>query len=261
VVELTGKVALVTGGASGIGAACVRRLAELGATVAVLDLDAAGAERLAAEVGGLALSGDVSDPAVMPDAVRRVEAELGRLDVVHLNAGIGGAQAGVDDALDVAAYRRLVGVNVDHVVYGTCAAVPALRRAGGGAVVVTASLAGLGPMPADPLYTLTKHAVVGYVRAAGAALAKEGIRVMALCPGFADTALLGVARQQLTEVGFPLLKPEQVADALQAVLAGGESGQAWLVQEGLEPQPYRFRGLPGPSTGQRPPEVVLGAQD
>ena len=168
-VDLTGRVALVTGGAGGIGAAVVRRLAKLGASVAVLDLNAAGAQRIASSVGGIAVVGDVTDPATMPAVVAQVEKEFGRLDVVHLNAGIGGGQAGVDGALDVERYRKLVGVNVDHVVYGVCAAVPALRRQGGGKIVITASLAGLVGMPADPLYTLTKHAVVGYTRAAGQA--------------------------------------------------------------------------------------------
>ncbi|SER07222.1 NADP-dependent 3-hydroxy acid dehydrogenase YdfG [Lentzea xinjiangensis] len=253
-VDLTGRVALVTGGAGGIGAAVVHRLAKLGARVAVLDLDAAGARRVASAVDGIALGGDVADPATMPAAVERVEEELGRLDVVHLNAGIGGGQAGVDDALDVARYRKLVGVNVDHVVYGLCAAVPALRRQGGGKVVITASLAGLAAMPADPLYTLTKHAVVGYARAAGKALADEGIVVSALCPGFVDTLLLGAAREEFDAVGFPLLTPSDIADAVQVVLAQGQPGEAWIIQPGGQASAYRFRGVPG----QMPPDVVLG---
>ncbi|WP_231114898.1 SDR family NAD(P)-dependent oxidoreductase [Lentzea aerocolonigenes] len=211
-VDLTGRVALVTGGAGGIGAAVVRRLARLGASVAVLDLDAAGAQRIASAAGGIAIAGDVTDPAVLPAVVAQVEKEFGRLDIVHLNAGIGGGQTGID-ALDVARYRKLVGVNVDHVVYGLCAAVPALRRAGGGKIVITSSLAGLAAMPSDPLYTLTKHAVVGYVRAAGKALAADGIVVAALCPGFVDTLLLGAAKEEFVAMEFPLLTPSDIADA------------------------------------------------
>jgi NAD(P)-dependent dehydrogenase (short-subunit alcohol dehydrogenase family) len=257
-VDLTGRVALVTGGAGGIGAAVVRRLARLGAQVAVVDLDAAGAQRLASASGGIAIAGDVTDPAVMPAAVARVEQELGRLDIVHLNAGIGGGQAGIDDALDVDRYRKLVGVNVDHVVYGLCAAVPALRRQGGGKIVITSSLAGLAAMPSDPLYTLTKHAVVGYVRAAGKALAGDGIVVAALCPGFVDTLLLGAAKEEFDAVSFPLLTPSDIADALQAVLTDAEPGQAWIIQPGGQASAYRFRGVPGVEGGQMPPDVVLG---
>ncbi|MET9226111.1 SDR family oxidoreductase [Lentzea sp. NPDC003310] len=256
-VDLTGRVALVTGGAGGIGAAVVGRLAKLGARVAVLDLDAAGARRVASAVDGLALTGDVADPGTMPAAVAQVEQELGRLDVVHLNAGIGGGQPGVD-VLDVARYRKLVGVNVDHVVYGLCAAVPALRRQGGGKVVITASLAGVTAMPSDPLYTLTKHAVVGYARAAGQALAGEGITVSALCPGFVDTLLLGAAKEEFAAAAFPLLTPSDVAEAVQSVLAEGQPGQAWIIQPGGKATPYQFRGVPGVGGGQLPPEVVLG---
>ncbi|MDX8030303.1 SDR family NAD(P)-dependent oxidoreductase [Lentzea sp. BCCO 10_0856] len=256
-VDLTGQVALVTGGARGIGAAAVRRLAKLGARVAVLDLNAAGAQRIASAVGGIAITGDVADPDTMPAVVEQVEKVFGRLDVVHLNAGIGGGQAGVDDALDVARYRKLVGVNVDHVVYGLCAAVPALRRQGGGKIVITASLAGLAAMPADPLYTLTKHAVVGYARAAGRALAADGIVVAALCPGFVDTLLLGAAKEEFDSMSFPLLTPSDIADALQSVLAEGEPGEAWIIQPGGQASAYEFRGVPGVA-GQVPPDVVLG---
>ncbi|MEV6714562.1 SDR family NAD(P)-dependent oxidoreductase [Lentzea sp. NPDC051208] len=256
-VDLTGRVALVTGGAGGIGAAVARRLAKLGAKVAVLDLDAAGAHRVASAVGGIAIAGDVSDPATMPAAVAQAEEELGRLDVVQLNAGIGGGQTGVD-ALDVARYRKLVGVNVDHVVYGLCAAVPALRRQGGGKVVITASLAGIAAMPSDPLYTLTKHAVVGYARAAGKALAGDNITVSALCPGFVDTLLLGAAKEEFAAVSFPLLTPSDVAEAVQSVLAGGGPGEAWIIQPGGTATAYDFRGVPGVGGGQLPPDVVLG---
>lgn len=257
-VDLTGQVALVTGGAGGIGTAVVRRLAKLGARVVVQDLDGAGAQRLASEVGGIAIAGDVADPAVLPAVVEQVEKELGRLDVVHLNAGIGGGQKGIDAALDVARYRKLVGVNVDHVVYGVCAAVPALRRQGGGKIVITASLAGLAAMPADPLYTLTKHAVVGYARAAGQALAADGITVAALCPGFVDTLLLGAAKEEFDSVSFPLLTPDDIAEALQTVLADGGPGEAWIIQPGGQISAYEFRGVPGVGAGQMPPNVVLG---
>jgi NAD(P)-dependent dehydrogenase (short-subunit alcohol dehydrogenase family) len=251
--DLTGKGALVTGGASGIGAAAVRRLAAAGARVAVADRDEAAARALADEVGGLALAGDVADPERMPAHVAAAEEAFGRLDVVLLNAGVSAGQSGVEE-LDLAAYRRIVGVNVDHVVFGLTAAVPALRRAGGGRVVATASLAGLVPMPGDALYTMTKHAVVGYVRAAASVLAADGIRVNAVCPGFADTPLIARAKPQFGE--FPLLTAEDVAEAIEAVLERGEPGECWFVQPGRDPAPYGFRGVPGPAGAPRPPDVT-----
>lgn len=250
--DLKGKAALVTGGASGIGAAAVRRLAAAGAVVGIADRDTDAARALAVEVGGLGLPGDVSDPDLLKMSVDVAEDAFGRLNIVLLNAGVTAGQSGVEK-LDVAGYRRIMGVNVDHVVFGLTSAVPALRRAGGGHIVATASLAGLVPMPGDALYTLTKHAVVGYVRAAAPTLAPEGIRVNAVCPGFADTPLLAGARDKFGE--FPLLSADDVADAIEAVLERAEPGECWFCQPGREPAPYGFRGVPGPAGGVAPPPV------
>jgi NAD(P)-dependent dehydrogenase (short-subunit alcohol dehydrogenase family) len=253
--DLAGQAALVTGGASGIGAAVVRRLAGRGATVSVVDVDGSAARALASEVGGRAAAVDVTDLDALAAVIRDAAAELGRLDLVYLNAGVGGGQDGVSD-LDVERYRLTVGVNLDHVVAGTCVAVEQLRRTGGGTIVATASLAGLIEMPFDPIYTATKHAVVGYVRSAGVVLAAEGIRLCALCPGFTDTALIAHTRDSFGD--FPLLTAEEVADGFEAMLAGAEPGQVWFVQPGRPAQPYRFRGVPGPATGQPPPDLAAG---
>ncbi len=250
--DLSRKVALVTGGASGIGAATVRRFAAAGAQVAVVDRDEAGAEQVAGEVGGLALAVDVTDLDAMTGAVAAAEARFGRLDVVFLNAGITAGQSGIEH-LDLDGYRRIMGVNVDHVVFGLTAAVPALRRAGGGHIVATSSLAGLTGMPGDALYTLSKHAVVGYVRSAAPTLAAEGIRVNAVCPGFADTPLIAHAKDQFD--GFPLLTAEDVAAAVEGILDRAEPGECWFVQPGREPGPYGFRGVPGPKGSPPPPAV------
>jgi NAD(P)-dependent dehydrogenase (short-subunit alcohol dehydrogenase family) len=253
--DLEGTVALVTGAASGIGAAVVRRLAGRGARIALVDNDADAVTERAAEVDGIALTADVSDPEAIATAVSETERQLGPLSLVFLNAGSAGGQTGLDGELDLAQYRKLVGVNIDHVVYGFCSSAPALRRNGGGTIVATASLAGLVPMSADPLYTMTKHAVVGYVRATAGALEADGIRVLGLCPGFTDTPLLAPARAQLGE--FPLLTAGDVADAFEALLETGENGQLWYVQPGRPAGPYEFRGVPGPASGQRAPDVAF----
>jgi NAD(P)-dependent dehydrogenase (short-subunit alcohol dehydrogenase family) len=117
----------------------------------------------------------------------------------------------------------------------------------GGAIVVTASLAGLVPAPQDPLYTLTKHAVVGFVRSVAPQLEGRGIRINAVAPGFVDTPLLGEeGRARFVKAGFPLLRAEDVARAALTAARSEETGQVWVVQPGREPLPFRFPNVPGP---------------
>lgn len=257
-----GRVVLITGGGSGFGAAAARRFAAQGAKVALLDRDTETVTAVAEEVDGLAIVGDVTDADVSTRAVFETEERFGRLDLAFLNAGTVGGQLASDDLLDLQRYRAVRRVNLDAVVYGTCAAVPALRRAGGGDVIATASLAGLVPIPEDPVYTLTKHAVVGYVRAVGAQLAGSGVRVNALCPGFADTPLIKDSREAFVAADFPLLTADDVVDALELVLAASSTGECWYVQPGRESEPFRFRNVPGArggGTSQPPPRGALHA--
>jgi NAD(P)-dependent dehydrogenase (short-subunit alcohol dehydrogenase family) len=117
----------------------------------------------------------------------------------------------------------------------------------GGTIVATASLAGLMPMPADPIYTLTKHAVVGYVRSIAPHLAVQEITINAVCPGFVDTPIVAPElREWIAAEGIPLMEPDQVAEAVLAAARSGDTGRAWVVQPGREPIPYEFRGVPGP---------------
>ena len=102
-------------------------------------------------------------------------------------------------------------------------------------------------MPHDPIYTLTKHAVVGYVRAVAPHLAERGIRINAICPGFVDTPIVtDELRAWIESQGIPLIEPDRVADAVLAAARSEETGQAWVVQPGREPLRYEFRGVPGP---------------
>jgi NAD(P)-dependent dehydrogenase (short-subunit alcohol dehydrogenase family) len=256
-----GRVALVTGGSNGIGAAVVRALAARGGwRIVVADIDEAAGAAIAHEVGGLFVRTDVADPASSVAAVQAAEATYGRLDFAHLNAGIAAAEGAVD-AIDLATYRRIVAINLDGVFFGMQAVVPALRRAGGGAIVATASLAGLVPTPYTPVYSLTKHGVVGLVRSVAVALKSENIRVSAVAPGFAETAIIAPMKSAFDESGFPLLTAEQVADVvLQA--AEGEPGAVWPIQPGRDAEPYRFRGVPGPRVlgkeGIAPPNEGAG---
>ena len=118
--------------------------------------------------------------------VEHVVERFGGLDLVYLNAGIVSG-CGIGEDFDAERYRRAMSVNLDGVVYGAHAALPALRARGGGAIVATASLAGLTAVPMDPFYAANKHAVVGLTRSLGPALAGDGIRFNAICPGYAET--------------------------------------------------------------------------
>ncbi|HEV3264621.1 MAG TPA: SDR family oxidoreductase [Acidimicrobiales bacterium] len=256
---LSGKVAVVTGGASGIGLASATRLAESGAAVAVVDLDATGAARLAAEIGGLAVPADVSRSEAWPGIVEEVTGQLGGIDIAHLNAGVTTGEADIT-ALTDAQYRRALGVNLDGVTFGIRALVPAMASRGGGAIVATASLAGLIGYSPDPIYALTKSAVVGLVRALAPQLAEKHITVNAVCPGLVDTPLIADVRQLLEDSGFPIIDPRAVADAVIGCLCGDETGQAMVVQAGRPALSFRFGRPPGPraegAEGKLPPKEL-----
>ena len=177
---------------------------------------------------------DVADA----DAWRSLDGEF---DAAFLNAGIG---IGYPDAAELpeVEYRRIVGANLDGVVFGTRELANRLMP-NGGSIVATASLAGLTAMPFDPAYTATKHAVVGWVRAAAPALAARGIRLNALCPGFTDTPIVEAELRENLDV--PLIEPSFVAEAALRVLEDEEIGRAWVVQPN-NVVPFRFPGVPGP---------------
>jgi NAD(P)-dependent dehydrogenase (short-subunit alcohol dehydrogenase family) len=253
---LSGKVAVVTGGGSGIGLATATRLAEAGASVAVVDLDGGSAERVAADLGGLGLQADVGRPEVWPGIVDAVTSRFGGIDLAHLNAGVTTGEADVT-AISDDLYRRAVGVNVDGVFFGVRALVPALTARGGGAIVATASLAGLIGFSPDPVYCLTKHAVVGLVRSLVPQLAEHGITINAVCPSIVDTPLIDDMRQVLEGSGFPLIDVAVVSQTVVDLLAGEGSGEAMVIQAGREAVAFRFPRPPGPraggAVGQLPP--------
>ena len=189
---------------------------------------------------------DVSDPRAWDD--------VDAVDLACLNAGVVTREADVA-RIDDEQYRRILGANVDGVVYGVRRLAQVMER---GSIVVTASLAGLTATEADPLYALTKHAVVGFVRSAAPQLAARGIRLNMVNPGFVDTPMLDeVGRAAFEAAGFPLLRPEDVAAAVLRAAEDDEVGQAWIVQPGRDPMKFRFPNLPGPrvegKAGIQPP--------
>jgi len=192
--NLTGKVALVTGAASGIGAASALAFAAAGAQVAACDRDLAGAEataKLIAEAGGeaIAVAVDVTDPDQTQAMVDRVVEAFGRLDCAHNNAGITGATAPLDKYA-VSEWDKVVAVNLTGVFLCLRAEVPAMKAGGGGAVVNTASFSGLVAVPRIPAYVASKHGVVGLTKAAAVEFGRTGVRVNAVCPGSTRTPMV-----------------------------------------------------------------------
>lgn len=226
------ETALVTGGASGIGRAIAELLERKGAEVRVLDLR-----------DGF----DVADAAAW-EAVEAVE-------LACLNAGIGARTAEIAELSDDE-YRRVLGVNLDGVVFGVRRLARVMQP--GSAIVVTASLAGLVPMERDPVYTLTKHALIGFVRSVAPQLERNGVRIAAVAPGFVDTPLVDdEARVTMEAAGFPLLRAEEVAEAVLLAARDERSGEVWVCQPGRDPVRFRFPNVPGPrapgAEGARPP--------
>jgi NAD(P)-dependent dehydrogenase (short-subunit alcohol dehydrogenase family) len=260
---LIGKVAVVTGAASGIGLACATRLAAEGATVVAVDIAADEVARVAAGLSAVAVAADVSRPEQWGAVVESVRS-LGGVDFVYLNAGVTTGQGSITELTDDQ-YRRILAVNVDGVVFGARALVPELIARGGGALVATASLAGLVAFAADPIYALTKHAVVGLVRGLALTLADHGITVNAVCPGLVDTPLVDDVRDALAAAQFPLIAPEAVVDAVLGCMLGDGTGQAVVVQAGREPTPFRFARPPGPrqagAEGRVPPGLLAAPLD
>jgi NAD(P)-dependent dehydrogenase (short-subunit alcohol dehydrogenase family) len=246
------KVALITGGASGFGAEVARQLARRGDDVVLLDVDEEGGRRVADELGGTFLRCDVADYEQVMATTADAEKEYGGLDLFFLNAGIA-TGCGVDEDFDLATYKRAMGINLDGVVYGVHAALPVLRRRGGGSIVCTASMAGLTAVPFDPIYGANKHAVVGLVRALGPGLAPHNITINAFCPGFAETKIIGPIKEVLQQSGVPIIPVETAGEAVLRAFDGGETGQAYLLQAGLEPMVYKFRGIPGPKNADGTP--------
>lgn len=242
---MQGKVALITGGAGGFGAAMARRLASRGADVVVVDVNEEGAAAVAEEVGGASMRCDVTSLEDNQAAVAFAVERFGGLDIVALNAGVS-TGFGVEEDFDLQLYRRVMGINLDGVVFGLHAALPQLRARGGGDIVATASLAGLTPVPMDPLYAANKGAVVHLVRSLGPVLGDSGIRVNALCPSFAYTGIIAPIQEALESMRTPILTVDAVMDAFEAILESGQSGQAWFVQYGRPSEPFAFRNVPGP---------------
>ena len=240
--EFEGLVAVVTGGASGLGAATAMKLHKAGASVAVLDLNP---DQAAA--GLFAVQADVADDASVRAAIEAVAAHFGRLDIVVNNAGIG-AQGTIADN-DDDEWLRVLNINLLGIVRVSRAALPYLRKSPAAAIVNTGSIAATAGLPERALYSATKGAVHALTRAMAADHLREGIRVNCVAPGTADTPWIG---RLLAKAADPdaertalnarqphgrLVSPDEVAGAivyLASPASGSTTGVALAVDGGMQ---------------------------
>lgn len=188
--QLDGRVGIVTGAASGIGAATARVLAREGARLVLTDLDDTAGLALAEEVGGIYVHHDVTDDAAWPEVVETAEKRFGRLDILVANAGIAIMGPAVD--MSLADWRKQMAVNVDGVFLSVKYCIPAMRRAGnGGSIVMLSSVAGLRGSAGLAGYSATKGAVRLFAKsmALECAQARDGIRVNSVHPGIIATPI------------------------------------------------------------------------
>jgi 15-hydroxyprostaglandin dehydrogenase (NAD) len=216
--EISGKSAVVTGAASGIGRASAIALAKAGAKVIVADMDEAGGAQtvdLVGAAGGIALFRrcDVTQTEDIAAAFACALEHFGRFDIVYNNAGVGGEDLFADEP---GPWQKMIDINLTAVIDGTRIAVREMKRTGqGGVVINTASMGGLLPMPGSPVYAATKAGVINFTRSLAYLALEERIRVNAICPSFTDTPLVrrgGDERmdEMAKQVGG-ILMPEDIA--------------------------------------------------
>lgn len=227
--RFAGKVALITGGGTGIGAAVAREISAGGGKVVLTGRRPQPIERIADEVGGAAIAGDTSDPAHLEEAVALAVARFGGLDILVANAGVEHL-ARVED-MDLANWHQTMAVNVDGPMLASRASIAEMRRRGGGSIVLVASMAALVAVPAGAAYMTTKAALLGLNRSLAMDYGPEGIRCNIVCPALVPSemthrtmamvaAFKGMEPDELTaRIGhvYPLRrlgKPEEIAKAI-----------------------------------------------
>jgi NAD(P)-dependent dehydrogenase (short-subunit alcohol dehydrogenase family) len=249
-----GKSVLVTGASSGIGAATAQRFAAEGASVCLADRDRAGLDRvvgLVAKSGGTAVTVEVDISRLDDNArmVRRALDTFGKIDVAFLDAGYLGTLGGFDQ-VDFAGFDRIIQTNLYGCFYGIKSLYPKMER--NGAIVVTASIAGLQGLPENPAYAASKHGVVGLVRSSAAALAARGVRINAICPGAVSTPMIGAPQSDVLVPPDSLAAPDyrgvsapqhvaELALFLASARAAAVTGASYTIDAGwtatLGPQP------------------------
>jgi 2-hydroxycyclohexanecarboxyl-CoA dehydrogenase len=245
--RLEGRIALVTGGASGIGAATCRRLSAEGARVAVTDMNAAGAGEVAADVNGMPYELDVRSGDSIAAAVAAAEEELGPIDILVNNAGYD--EFGFFVNTDEAMWDRVLAVNLRGVIAVTHAVLPGMQERRRGRIVNVASEAGRVGSSGSGIYSAAKAGVIGFTKAVARESARYGVTSNAVAPGPIETPLLMAAPEALGDVGQKLVdtmvgstvlrrlgQPDEVAAAITFLASDDASfvtGQALGVSGGL----------------------------
>lgn len=256
--RLEGRTAIISGVGSGIGWAAAQLFVAEGATVVGVELGAEAAARAEAELGVVPVIGSVDDPTTWDRAVEAASAS-GGVDVAYLNAGLYGYTGPIDE-LPVDLFRRTVGANIDGVVLGTRAVVPVMRAKGGGAIVATASVAGIVAFAPNPLYTLTKQAVTGFVQALAPNLVADAITCNAVCPGVVDTPMTVGALDggDPAALGFTLITPATIAGVALDLATGEATGRCVAVLPGRPPIDWTFPAWADLARAGEPPAADPG---
>ena len=260
--DIQGKVALITGAGSGIGRATALRLAREGAALAIVDIDDAGGRETVSQIeaadGRAAfVRADVTSPADARSMIAFAEEAFGGLDILHNNAGIISAPSSFPDA-EPERWIPVLEINLRGVILGTQFGIQAMRKRGGGAIVNTASMAGIGyGFPPDPVYAASKGGVVLFTASLAPLKDELNIRVNCVCPGVVDTPMTQRGRaqapaeqQQAAERMrlLPLLQPEEIADAVVEFIQDDSlAGRAMWLRNG---RPRELGSLPQPRGGR-----------
>lgn len=249
--DFTGRIALLTGGASGLGRAMALAFAERGAAVALSDVDEAGGRETAEAIeqkGGTArfTRVDVTDAEAVKRWVDEVVGEYGRLDFAINNAGVGGEMGPATAEIPFEQWQQVLDINLNGVWYGMKAQLPHMVKQGHGVIVNTASVAGLVAVPSNTAYAVSKHAVVGLTRSAALEYVRKGIRINALCPGFTDTPMVQDGLIANPAYGERLVqriparrlgRPEEIAGAAMYLCSDEAAfmvGQTMVLDGGIE---------------------------
>ncbi|MDX8044407.1 SDR family NAD(P)-dependent oxidoreductase [Gracilibacillus sp. S3-1-1] len=218
--KLDGQVAIITGGASGIGAETAKLFVQEGAKVVLVDMDEAKGNALASELSSqgadaIFVTADVLNEVQVNDVFSKTISEFGKVDILFNNAGIGAVKP--SEQLDFSEWRKTVGVDLDGVFLVAQKAIKQFLQADGGVIVNTASMYGLVGSPGSAAYNAAKGGVINLTRSLALEYAERNIRVNALCPGFIDTPILGETDRQMLSDSTPMKrlgKPEEMAKAV-----------------------------------------------